>query len=119
LGIATGTKGSGAGTVNVFVRPVNGVTNPNYAGNVTIQGSSALTLGSTSNNGKLNFLDGTSDGFTGSVQLSGAIGSNQTYSLPTTGGTFCLTTQNCNGAGTGYIVNGTSTQTGNFNIQIC
>jgi hypothetical protein len=117
LGIATGTKGSGAGTVNVFVRPVNGVTNPNYAGNVTIQGSSALTLGSTSNNGKLNFLDGTSDGFTGSVQLSGAIGSNQTYSLPTTGGTFCLTTQNCNGAGTGYIVNGTSTQTGNFNIQ--
>ena len=85
----------------------------NVSGSITtaatafIQG--AATIGSTTGNGQLKFLDGTADTFTGTIQLAGALGSSQTYSLPTTGGTFCLTTNNCSYAtatgGSGYIQN--------------
>ena len=121
LGYATSTKGTGAGTVDVFVRPVNGVANPNFSGNVTIQGSSGMTVGSTSNNGLVQFLDGTADGFTGTIKVTSALASSQNYLLPTTGGTFCLSSQNCSTAGSGYILNQSSTpgtaQGGNFNIN--
>ena len=104
----------------------SGVTTTNngalaVVGNVTIQGSAGATIGSTSNNGVVSFLDGTADGFTGTVKLTAAIGSSQNYLLPTTGGTFCLTTQNCSTAGSGYILDqsstpGTPQASSNFNI---
>jgi fibronectin-binding autotransporter adhesin len=79
-------------------------------------------LSSGSQAGQLGLTDGTNNGFAGTIQLLGTIGANQTYSLPTTGGTIC-TVATCTGASSGsgngsYIQNGTALQTtANFNIQ--
>lgn len=81
-----------------------------------------LTLGrvaasGTVTQGKLLFSDGTTDNFSGTLQTTTLTG-NQTYTLPDSTGTFCLSSQNCSGAGTGYILNGTSIQSNaNFAIQ--
>ena len=108
-----------------------GITGLGTLTGLTVSGGSALqgavTLGSTTVAGQAKFLDGTADGFTGSVQLAGALTANQTYSLPTTGGTFCLNTNNCNyqtsgsyelTTGTDFIRNQTTQQaTSNFNVS--
>src|SRR6185312_11702415 len=49
LGIATSTKGAGAGPVDVFVRPVGGVSSPNIPGNVTLTGTNPTIQGSGAN----------------------------------------------------------------------
>lgn len=98
----------------------------NVSGNITtaaaafIQG--AATIGSTTGNGQLKFLDGTADGFSGTIQLTAAITANQSYLLPTTGGTICLTTNNCGYAtatgGAGYIQNQSVSQQATSNFWI-
>ena len=89
-------------------------TNGDYAtlGNVTTTSGQGVA-------GTLRFADGTADGYYGALQLGGTIGSNQTYSLPTTGGTLCTTSTCAGSSGSGsYIQNGTSVQTGaNFNVD--
>ncbi|HVW23682.1 MAG TPA: FG-GAP-like repeat-containing protein [Candidatus Saccharimonadales bacterium] len=79
-------------------------------GNALVQGSGGLTLGSSSNLGVLKFLDGTGDGFSASVSLAGALTGNQSYVLPTTGGTFCIKEiSNCTGTGSGVSTTGSPT----------
>ncbi|MEI9913654.1 MAG: hypothetical protein WDN66_01455 [Candidatus Saccharibacteria bacterium] len=95
------------GTLNLAVS-----SSPTFSGNLTVQGSTGATIGSTTNLGILNLLDGTSDGFSGKVELSGAIGANQTYQLPTTGGTICVSGVNCaSGAGKAVLLQPGSVQT--------
>jgi len=69
--------------------------------------------------GKLVFNDAASSN-TGTVQLGGTLSGTATYNLPNLSGTqtICTTvTSSCSSAGSGYIVNGTSTQTANYNVQ--
>jgi hypothetical protein len=89
-----------------------------------------LTLGriagsGTVTQGKLVLGDGTTDNF-GLTLQSATITANRTYSFPNSTAstdTICLLTlANCGGGGTTYdgsdfIVNGTGTQSGNFNVQ--
>jgi hypothetical protein len=79
-----------------------------------------VVLGKASTNmGRLVFDDSGSAN-TGTIVLGGTLGAGATYNLPTTTGTQTIctsSTSSCSGAGSGYIVNGTSTQTGNYNIQ--
>ena len=65
---------------------------PTFSGNLTVQGSSGITVGSTANTGLVNLLDGTNDGFSASLGLSGALAANQAFTLPGTGGALCTTT---------------------------
>ncbi|MDL2342273.1 MAG: hypothetical protein QFB87_04320, partial [Patescibacteria group bacterium] len=118
-GSLSGTAGGGFTTTTLAL-----VNNPSFTGLVTANGG--LSVGSTTVIGQAKFLDGTADGFTGSIQLAGAIAANQTYTLPTTGGTFCLNTNNCNYQASGsyaltsdttnFIRNQSTSQTGNFNV---
>ncbi|HVX24248.1 MAG TPA: VCBS repeat-containing protein [Candidatus Saccharimonadales bacterium] len=79
---------------------VNG--NSTFHNNLGVQG--VETLGSTTSLGVLKFLDGTNDGFAGTLQLNAALSSNQTYSLPITGGTVCIKEAgNCTGANSGGV----------------
>ncbi|HEV2412666.1 MAG TPA: hypothetical protein VGS28_02555 [Candidatus Saccharimonadales bacterium] len=66
--------------------------------------------------GVVQLADGTTDGFGLKVETNTLTG-NQTIKFPNASGTVCLNTQNCNFTGTGYIVNNTTTQSGNFNVQ--
>ncbi len=66
-------------------------SSPTFTGNVIVQGSNGLTVGSIANSGTIDFLDGTNDGFSASLGLSGALGSTLAFSLPSTGGTLCTT----------------------------
>jgi len=79
------TLGSGGSCNNISLS-----NSPSFSGNVTVQGGS-LTLGSTANSAVMSLLDGTSDGFTATVGLSGVLGGNLSFSLPTSGGTLCTT----------------------------
>jgi fibronectin-binding autotransporter adhesin len=98
----------------------------NVSGNITtaaaafIQG--AATIGSTSGNGQLKFLDGTADGYTGTLQLAGVLAASQTYTLPNTGGTLCVSTNNCSygpaTGGSGYIQNQSASQQATSNFWI-
>jgi len=60
----------------------------------------------------------TNSGFNTTLNTA-TLSGNQTISLPNASGTICLSSSNCSGGGSngGYIVNGTTTQTANFNIQ--
>jgi hypothetical protein len=71
--------------------------------------------------GSVGFGDGTTDGFAATLNTS-TLTANQTISLPNASGTICLQSSAACGfaattGGTGYIQNGTTTQTANFNIQ--
>jgi len=119
-GTVSGTAGGGFTTNTLAL-----INNPSFTGAVTANGG--LNVGSSTALGQVNFTDGTNDGFNATIQLGGAISGNQTYALPTTGGTFCLNTNNCgyqaagsyeSTSGTDFIRNQTAQQTGaNFNIQ--
>jgi hypothetical protein len=79
-----------------------------------------VVLGKASTNmGRLVFDDSGSAN-TGTIVLGGTLGGSATYNLPTTTGTQTIctsSTSSCNGSGgAGYVVNGTSQQTGNFNL---
>ncbi|MDL2341803.1 MAG: hypothetical protein QFB87_01855 [Patescibacteria group bacterium] len=105
----------------------------NVSGSITtaaaafIQG--AATLGSTTGNGQLKFLDGTADGFSGTIQLGGTLSASQTFTLPTSGGAICVSTpNNCNyqtagsyetTTGTDFVrnQNGSAQTTANFWIS--
>ena len=95
--------------------------NATIGGTLAIQGSGALTLGSTSNVGKATFLDGTADGFTTSIAtLTQA--NNVALSIPAdvhSTDTVCLESLgNCAAGGGSFIENQTSLQTSaNFDIE--
>ncbi len=93
----------------------------NFTGTVTIQGTNALTLGTTgTNTGAILFKGAT--GASGTLTLLGpANPSTNTITLPNETGTVCTTGSVCTGyapaSGSGsYIQNGTSTQTADFHI---
>lgn len=85
----------------------------------------AITLGNIATSGtaiagKLVFADGTLDGY-GATLNTATLTTNQTITLPNSSGTVCLSSQNCSVAGSGYLLNQSSTpgtqQTGNFNVS--
>ncbi len=69
--------------------------------NLTLQGSTGLTLGTTSNLGKIIFTDGTNDGFTNTLDTATLTVSNKTIVLPNLSGTVCVTAGNCLGGSGG------------------
>ena len=108
--LSNGSNITGGGTVSLGGTLTLGVSSsPTFSGNLAVQGTTGITVGSTANNGILGLLDGTSDGYTASVKLNGALTSNQTYYLPTADpGTLCTTAGNCAGVGGGITGSGTS-----------
>lgn len=76
--------------------------------NLTLQGTSGLTVGSTSNLGKVSFLDGTNDGFSVTLQ-STTLTANRTLTIPDASGTICLTIGNCAGVGGVGTITGSGT----------
>lgn len=99
-----------------FARTDQGNTfsgNNTFSNNVTIVGASTLqgnaTIGSTTSAGALSFLDGTTDGFNGKLQVTTLTG-NQTYTLPNATGTICVSSGNCvGGGGAGSAIGGSGT----------
>ncbi len=87
--------------------------NNTFSNNVTIVGASTLqgnaTIGSTTSAGVLSFLDGTTDGFNGKLQVATLTG-NQIYTLPNATGTICVSSGNCvGGGGAGSGIGGSGT----------
>jgi hypothetical protein len=85
-GSLSGTAGGGFTTTTLAL-----VNSPTFSGTLTVQGAGGITLGSTSNSGVVQLLDGTNDGFAASIGLSGVLGTNQAFTLPASGGTLCTT----------------------------
>ncbi len=77
--------------------------------------SSGATLSGFNASGALYYAN---SGYVATLNVT-TLSANQTITIPNASGTICLSSSNCNGGGAngGYIVNGTSAQTGNFNIQ--
>jgi hypothetical protein len=113
----TGTFSTGTGTVML-----NGATTDSSTLNVTgattlssaiVQGSGGLTIGSTTVPGVLKLTDGTTDGYTASLQSS-TLTANQTFTLPTTGGTLCTTTTCASATGSVTTTGGTANYVARF-----
>lgn len=94
---------------------ISATGNSSFAGNFAVQGSSGITLGSSSNVGKAGFLDGTSNNYAVTLQTNGALTTNRLIYLPDEAGTICLrNSSNCGfvsgSGGANFINNGTSVQ---------
>jgi hypothetical protein len=90
---------------------INITSSPVFAGTLTVQGSGGVTVGANSVAGVIKLSDGSATMKTASITV-GTLGSNQSYALPTTGGTICvLEAGNCTGSNSGGITgSGTTSQ---------
>ena len=92
--VGNGNLSGGGNTINTTVGgSCNGlslVNSPTIGGSLTIQGASGLVVGSTTNAGIISLLDGTNDGYSAKIEVSGTLNSNSIFSLPSEGGTICL-----------------------------
>ena len=125
---STNFSDNGSGVINT-IQDIATTSSPTFSAvnTNTVTPTGAFTLGAT---GQAFTLQGTSSsaiianggGFATTVGFSGSPAGTVTYNFDraATAGTYTIctsATSSCSGAGSGYIVNGTSTQTGNFNIQ--
>ncbi|HEV2412974.1 MAG TPA: hypothetical protein VGS28_04210 [Candidatus Saccharimonadales bacterium] len=113
----TSALGDGSSTQEFYVANAssNPVLNVDTTNGIVQIGNASATAGQDVT-GILELADGTTDNFGLKVETNTLTG-NQTVKFPNASGTVCLNTQNCNFTGTGYIVNNTTTQSGNFNVQ--
>jgi hypothetical protein len=114
LTVTAGTNLSGGGTVTLGSGgsvTLNVASSPTFSGTLTVQGATA-TVGGAAQQGSLVLNDGSAN--TGTLQTA-ALATNQTYTLPATGGTLCVQGSTaCSFApttgGTGYIQNQSAAQ---------
>lgn len=78
---------SSSGTINTIQDIATG-SSPTFA-NLTLQGTSGLTIGSSGNLGQLSFKDGTADGFTALFSPS-TLTANRAITIPNAGGTLAV-----------------------------
>ena len=127
--VATFSGINGAATLENSVNSSNGFQVQNASGysmfNVNTS-TGAATFGDSAHSvaGSIALADGTTDGFVGTIDLSGTLTAGATYQLPNLSGTQTICTSNtssCSTAGSGYILNQSLTpgtaQTGNFDIS--
>ncbi|MEI9913650.1 MAG: hypothetical protein WDN66_01430 [Candidatus Saccharibacteria bacterium] len=84
---ATNFTDNGSGVINT-AQNISTSSSPTFA-NLIVQGTTGLTLGSTSNDGAETFLDGTGDGFTTKLSQTTLTG-NQIISIPNNSGTLAV-----------------------------
>ncbi len=85
---ATNFTDNGSGTINT-IQNIATTSSPTFA-NLTVNGSTGLTLGSASNVGQLIFKDGTADGFTSTFTQATLTVSNKTITVPNASGTLAV-----------------------------
>ena len=117
LGYATSTKAGGSsGLVSVTIHPVNGVTNPVFGGNVTVQGTGSFTGAGTALSVTNNATIGGTLGVTGVSTLTAQLNANGgivTNNTNVNAGTGTITS----GAINGQTINATANFTGTVAIQ--
>ncbi len=81
------TDFTGSGTIDT-IQHIATTSSPTFS-NLTLQGATGLTLGSTTNDGQIIFYDGTNDGFTSTLQAATLTG-NRIITVPNAGGTLTV-----------------------------